>query len=416
MQPHLNKIFSIYLSAYRALFGCHSVLIHSTELWKKALDNKQYVGIIMSDLSKAFDCLPHGLLLEKLRHYNFGDGAVKLIESYLSNRYQRVKLGQVVSSWAKLNKGVPQGSVVGPQCFNLFINDLLLDLVMHNVIPSNYADDNSSSVVCDTREEALGRVQDTLKLLVRWFHDNLMKANIDKFQFMLLCPNASENKQTHIVQVGDVILSSQEGAKLLGVHIDRQLLFNTHVKQKCAKANSKLQALKRLSSFLTTDCKLAVLRSFIVSHFIYCAPLFHFCNKFYRDKMEKTLYRGLRYVFDDYSSPYEQLLDKAEMCTLEVLREKAIICEMYKCLHGLGPRYMREIFEASGVESRSGYKFFQPRVRSTTYGLHFLRYRGPKLWNALPSSTKQSENITSLKSNLASYKGVPCKCSFCRYK
>ncbi len=73
MQPHLNQIFSIYLSAYRALFGCHSVLIHSTKTWKKAIDNKQYVGIIMSDLSKAFDCLPHGLLLKKLKHYRFGD-------------------------------------------------------------------------------------------------------------------------------------------------------------------------------------------------------------------------------------------------------------------------------------------------------------------------------------------------------
>ncbi len=106
---------------------------------------------IMSDLSKAFDCLPHSLLLEKLRHYHFGDGAIKLLESYRTNRFQRVKLSQAVSSWAKLNKGIPQGSVIGPQCFNVYINDLLLDLVSDNVIPSNYADDNSSSVVCDTK-------------------------------------------------------------------------------------------------------------------------------------------------------------------------------------------------------------------------------------------------------------------------
>ncbi len=293
--------------------------------------------------------------------------------------------------------------VVGPQCFNVYINDLLLDLVRHNIIPSNYADDNSSSVICDTLEDTLVRVQEMLELLIGWFHDNLMKANIDKFQFMLLCPNASENKQTHVVQVGDVILSSQEGAKLLGVHIDRQLLFNIHIKQKCAKANCKLQVLRKLTSFLTEECKLAVLRSFIVSHFIYCAPLFHFSNKFYRDKMEKILHRGLRYVFDDYNSSYEQLLEKAEMCSVEILREKAIICEMYKCLHGLGLQYMREIFEASGVESRIGCKFIQPRVNTTTYGLHSLRYRGPKLWNALPSSTKQSENIVNLKTNLSNY-------------
>ena len=90
-------------------------------------------------------------------------------------------------------------------------------------------------MVCDTKEEALDRVQGTLKLLIKWFLVNLMNANIDKFQFMLLCPTASENKQTHVVRPGDVILSSQEGAKLLGVYIDRRLSFNTHKAKICQR-------------------------------------------------------------------------------------------------------------------------------------------------------------------------------------
>ena len=274
------------------MFGCHSVLIHRTEIWKKALDDKKYVGIIMSDLSKAFDCLPHSLLLEKLKYYRFSQGSLKLLESYLTNRYQRVKLGQVASSWAKLSKGVPQGSVIGPQCFNIHINDLLLDLIDNNIIPSNYADDNSTSVVCNTKIETLHRVQEAIKLLGKWFKDNLMKANIEKFQFMLLCPNSKENKETHIVQVDDFILSSQDSAKLLGVYIDKQLSFDSHVKQKCKQANSKLQVLKRLSQYLTEECKLAVVRSFIVSHFIYCAPLFNFCSKYFKEKWKKFCYEG----------------------------------------------------------------------------------------------------------------------------
>ncbi len=334
MDPHLETIFSIYLSAYRKLFGCHSVLIHTTETWKKALDNKQYVGVIMSDLSKAFDCLPHNLLLEKLKCYRFSANSVSLISSYLSNWLQRVKQGHTVSSWAPLSKGIPQGSVIGPQCFNLYINDLLLDLVRHNIVPCNYADDNSSSVICNTKEETISRVQDMLSLLVNWFDDNLMKANVSKFQFMLLCPNKEENKQIHMVQVNDIILTSQDGAILLGVHINKTLSFNNHVKLKCKKANSKLLALKRLSSFLTEECRLAILRSFVVSHFIYCSPLFHFTNKYFKTKQEKILHRGLRFVFDDYSSTCEALLSRAEMCSLEILHEKAIILEMFKCLHG----------------------------------------------------------------------------------
>ncbi len=414
MDPHLETIFSIYLSAYRKLFGCHSVLIHSTETWKKALDNKQYVGVIMSDLSKAFDCLPHNLLLEKIKCYGFSANSVSLINSYLSNRVQRVKQGHAVSSWAPLTKGVPQGSFLGPQFFNLYINDLLLDLVRHNIVPCNYADDNSSSVICDSKEETISRVQDMLSILVNWFDDNLMKANVSKFQFMLLCPDKDENKQTHMVQVNDIILSSQDGAILLGVHIDKTLSFNTHVKLKCKKANSKLLALKRLSSFLTEECRLAILRSFVVSHFIYCSPLFHFTNKYFKTKQEKILYRGLRFVFDDYSSTCEELLSRADMCSLEILREKAIILEMFKCLHGLGPKYMREIFDISNVASRVGKKFVLPRVNSSTYGLKSLRYEGPKLWNALPAQTKSCENISSLKIKLAVYDGESCRCAMCR--
>ncbi len=140
-----------------------------------------------------------------------------------------------------------------------------------------------------------------------------MKANIESFS-SCSCPNASENKQTHVVRVDDVILSSQEGA-----YINRQLWFNTHINNKCAKANSKLQALKRLMHFFTGECKLAVLGSFIVSHVIYCAPLFHFGSKPYRDKMEKIIFRGLRCVFNDYESSYEKLLKKLKMCSVEVL-------------------------------------------------------------------------------------------------
>ena len=412
MQNHLGQIYSIYLSAYRSMIGCHSVLIHTTEVWKQALDSGKYVGVIMSDLSKAFDCLPHNLMLEKMKHYKFSLDAVKLLESYITNRFQRVKIGQDVSSWMELCKGVPQGSNVGPQCFNLYINDLLLELADQNIVPSNYADDNTCTVIGDTQEQTLTKVKDTITILVNWFDNNMMKANVDKFQFLLLTPR--DTKDPVVVNINNTPLTSQDDAKLLGVYIDKNLNFNKHVLEKCKKANAKLQVLRRLVSYLTEDCKLAILRSFVVSHFIYCSPLLHFSGKLYRNKMERILYRGLRFTFNDYESSYDKLLEKAKMCTIENMREKAIIVEMYKCLHGLGPKYLSEIFKICKSTSRKGPIFVLPRVKTTRYGLHSLRFHGPKIWNDLSTKIKEAPSVDSLKMSLSKYTGAPCKCRQCR--
>ena len=414
MYPHLDRIYSKYLSAYRQDRGCHSVLIHATETWKQALDNKCYVGIVLTDLSKAFDCLPHDLLLEKLRHYNFGENAVNLLKSYLTGRCQKVKIENECSDWVTLQKGVPQGSVVGPHCFNLYINDLLLLLSNHNIVPSNYADDTTITVTGKTKDEVVQKIKHALTILIKWFKDNLMQINVDKFQFLLLCPNREENAIDHFIQVEDITLKSQEGAKLLGVHVDRNLNFNTHVKKKCAMANGKLLALKRLSCYLSEECKITILRSFILSQFMYCAALYHFSGKYFKDKMERILYRGLKFVFNDYCSSFDDLLAKAKIDSIEITREKSIIIEMYKCLNGIGPEYMMDIFNTNSRSSRRGPNFVQPRVRTTNYGLHSLRVEGPRLWNNLKVNTKLSKNITVLRTNLQNYTGLPCKCSQCK--
>ena len=94
------------------------------EDWKYALDNTEYIAAILMDLSKAFECLPHNILSCKLSSYGLTENATKLMESYLSYRKQQIKIGNVVSSWVEIKKGVPQGSILGLLLFNIFINDI----------------------------------------------------------------------------------------------------------------------------------------------------------------------------------------------------------------------------------------------------------------------------------------------------
>ena len=114
LTSYFENVFNPFLTAFRPTFGCQTTLLRLVEDWKKALDDNLYVGAILMDLSKAFDCLPHDLIIQKLKAYGLSNHACQLMNSYLSDRKQRVKLGNIVSQWKNIIKGVPQGPFLDP--------------------------------------------------------------------------------------------------------------------------------------------------------------------------------------------------------------------------------------------------------------------------------------------------------------
>ena len=157
LTEYFNNHFHPFLSAFRSGYGCNTTLLKIIEDWKQALDQNKYIAAVLMDLSKAFDCLPHKLLLLKLEAYGMSKSVLQLIENYLTNRKQCVKVGTTLSNWQDIYKGVPQGSILGPVLFKIFLNDIFHFTTSSTLY--NYTDDNTLAHADDNIDKAVEHLE-----------------------------------------------------------------------------------------------------------------------------------------------------------------------------------------------------------------------------------------------------------------
>ena len=207
------------------------------EKWKNSADKGKVLGALFTDLSKAFNCLDHELLTAKLNTYGFTLPALRLIHDYLSNRKQRTKIDDNYSSWSEILFGVPQGSILGPLLFNIFLADLFF--VLKDIDIASYADDSTPFIVENNIDNVIASLEQVSDALFNWFKNNRLKNNVDKCHVLV-----STNKPVGI-KVGDYTIDNSECEKLLGVKIDVNLNFNDHISDLCKKASRKTSPLAR---------------------------------------------------------------------------------------------------------------------------------------------------------------------------
>ena len=171
---------------YRKGFNVQSALILLLEKWRVALDRRGYGGGILMDLSKAFDTLNQELLIAKLDAYGFDKNSLALIKSYLSNRWQRTRINDSVSTWSNLIHGVPQGSILGPLLFNIYINDLFFFTIESQIC--NFADDTTLYTCNMNLNELIAKLESSTSVLIEWFKNNHMQLNESKCH-LIICGN-----------------------------------------------------------------------------------------------------------------------------------------------------------------------------------------------------------------------------------
>ena len=180
---YIDKHILPFLCGYRKGFNTQTALLSLLEKWKSTLDKKGFAGAVLMDLSKVFDTINHQLLIAKLNAYGFSEPLLKLINNYLKDGLQHIKINSTFSECSELIQDVPEGSALGALLFNIHLNDL--SYILNDVEICNYADDTTSNVCDRSLKVAIEKLEKNSQLSIKWFNHNYMKLNAEKCQFLI---------------------------------------------------------------------------------------------------------------------------------------------------------------------------------------------------------------------------------------
>ena len=330
------------------------------------------VATVLMDRSRAYDCIPHDLLIAKLSAYGIDSVGLLLISDYLSRRKQRTKIGSSYSSWHDIIRGVPQGSLLGPLLFNIFINDLFLFIRKSGIC--NFADDNTLYSVGKNIENVISDLKTDLVGVMEWFKINSLKANPGKFQFMVL---GNKDERSFNIHINNIKIKNLNEVTLLGIKIDKNLTFKKHISELCRSASYKLHTLCRIRKYLTFEKAKLLANAFINSQFNYAPLIWMFANKSSIDKILKIHKRTLQIVYDAYGESYENLLNRSYDISLHQKYLRYVAIKVYKSWTNLNRGFIWNFFERNHIpyNLRQGNLLFLPPAKSTGYGVNSLVFR-----------------------------------------
>lgn len=391
------------LSGFRSKYSSQHALLSMIEKWHRELDGGKFVSAVLMDLSKAFDCINHELLIAKLHAYGFSHDALEFVYSYLTNRSQRVVVDGESSSWRDIDIGVPQGSILGPLLFNIYINDIFLFMTDSEVSMCNYADDNTLYTADQDPSTMMKRAQDSMIIISKWYRDNGLQLNADKCQLIVL-KGMKRTGHVFSIQIGNESLDEVEQVKLLGIKIDNRLSYRDHVNALCKRISAKISALKRISPYLTDEQHKVITNSFVSSELNYCPLVWSFTSKTSLVKLQNLQDRA------------ERMSPGCGHVSIHRRNCETLLKEVFKTKHSLNPSYMKEVFnfrDSAPYNTRTPRDLDRSPVRTTRHGLQTASYIGAQLWDTLPISVREVETLSAFSSRIRDIQDLKCRCRLC---
>ena len=229
------------------------------------------------------------------------------MEGFLSNRQQRTKMNNVFSRYSEIIYVVPQGSILGPLLFNIYICDIFLDIIECDI--ASYADDNTPYNFDFNLDNVISNLEKSTNSTLNWFRENHMKADAGKCHLLVSSDESCTTKTE------DFIIKNSTKEKLLGLKFDSYLSFENHVTSLCKKASQKLHALAIISHYMDLNKRRSLMKAFITSQFSYCPLIWMFHSRNLNNKINRIHERALRLVYQNNLS-FSELLDLGNSVTV----------------------------------------------------------------------------------------------------
>ena len=406
----------------------HALLVAQNDILS-ALNKKQTALLLLLDYSKAFDMVDHDILLNKLLHYGIRGKAHDWFRSYLSNRSQFVAIENMRSTTKRINFGVPQGSVLGPLLFILFINDLpnINDKVRFIL----YADDANIIITAENEAEIIAIYESFCSSLVKWVNVNGLFLNIKKTNYMIFTRKQNSMLESYEPKVGSIKIERKRVTRFLGVLIDEKLTWSQHIAAVKAKTSRYVGTLYKLKSKLPLKARLLSFNSLVQSHLNYCSLIWGTTNKSKIEQLFATQKRAIRAIMPGYINYYyrdgenpthtKEFFNEHEILTVHNIILKNILIFMNKFYHlpSLLPEAVLNTIHGGSPAPDSFEQDLYLSEWYKTYNTHTYRmstfFKGPILFKNMytdPDNDWITYTDTSrFKTNIKTYliKDIQCK-------
>lgn len=401
-----NKLLTHYQAGFRRKHSCESALQTVLAKWKTATSRKKLVGIVFLDFRRAFETINRGLLILKLRKYGFGGNVLRWLSEYLEDRTQQTRYSSATSSIKNSKHGVPQGTVLGPDLFVLYINDMVR--VVNQCELQLFADDTVLFYEGDSVDDIIQTMNGDLDRLNKWLCNNSLNVNIKKTKYMIL---KSKHKNLDTYSHRDLIIDNNKieqviEYKYLGVLIDENLTFSNHASYVTKKISKKVNYVCRMGRDLSSWSKLLVYKTIILPHFSYCATILYMFSKGETDVLQKKQNRILRCILG--CSRYTRIKDMLKTTNLLSVRQTIYFNTMiviFKIKNDMYPQHIIDriqlVSDIHNYDTRTRLDFYVP-LENSAFVRNSLFHRGLIDFNDLPMHIK-SANFYNFKKMLREY-------------